>query len=97
MTKILTLVAVASIFAASVVLACEQRCFVNQVQSGGNQCTYDCHADQVRSAQQNAADFSGALRQKSFDCSSSAVQVICQRSDSFGGCDDHSWNTGRGC
>ncbi|EXV05244.1 hypothetical protein X797_002932 [Metarhizium robertsii] len=27
--------------------ACEQRCFVNQAQSGGNQCTYDCHADQI--------------------------------------------------
>jgi hypothetical protein len=77
--------------------ACEQRCGVNQAQSGGNQCTYDCHADSVRSSQQNAADFAGALRQKNYSCSSNAGQVICQKDGNFGGCGDHSWNTGRGC
>lgn len=86
---ILTLLAAAN--------ACEQRCFVNQAQSGGNQCTYDCHADQVRSAQQNAADFGGALRQKGFSCASNAGQVTCEKTGNFGGCGDHSWNTGRGC
>ena len=88
-----------SLFALTVGFAsgCEQRCFVNQAQSGGTQCTYDCHSDDVRSAQQNAADFAGALRQKNFQCSSNAGQVICAKTGDFGGCGDHSWNTGRGC
>ncbi|KAH7056259.1 hypothetical protein BKA57DRAFT_450197 [Linnemannia elongata] len=97
MTKISTFVAVASIFAASVVLACELPCVVNLAQSDGNRCIYDCHADQVRSAQQNAADFGGDLRQKRFSCYSNGGQVICQRTGNFGGCGDHLWKTGRDC
>lgn len=77
--------------------ACEQRCSVNQAQSSGNICTYDCHADQVRSSQQNAANFAGALRQKDYDCSSNAGQVVCHKGGNFGDCGEHSWNTGRGC
>ncbi|KAK4031947.1 hypothetical protein C8A01DRAFT_20912 [Parachaetomium inaequale] len=87
---------VALAFAATAI-GCEQRCGVNQAQSNGNICTYDCHADSVRSAQLNAANFAGALRQKNYQCSSNAGQVICQKSGNFGGCGDHSWNTGRGC
>lgn len=90
------LFAVAIAFAA-MAIGCEQRCGVNHEQSDVNQCTYDCDSDNVRSSQQNAADFAGALRQKNYQCSSNAGQVKCQKSNSFGDCGDHSWNTGRGC
>ncbi|MBF6175038.1 hypothetical protein [Nocardia blacklockiae] len=76
---------------------CEQRCSLNQSETTGSRCVYDCHADPVRSARQNAEDFAAALGQKGYDCSAVAGQVVCRKSATFGACGDKSWNTGRGC
>jgi hypothetical protein len=83
------LVAVVLAFAATARGQCEQLCLVNEAQSTGDVCSYDCHAGGHKSAALNAAEFTNALMLEDYDCFSSTSQVICQRAGDFGNCGDH--------
>jgi hypothetical protein len=88
------LVAVVLAFAATARGQCEQLCLVNEAQSTGDVCSYDCHMGGHKSAALNAAEFTNALASDGYNCFSSTSQVICQRGGDFGECKDHQFKTG---
>lgn len=91
------LVAVVLALAATARGQCDQICVVNEPQSKGDVCSYDCLAGGGKSAALHAAEFTNALATKGYDCSSSTNQVICQKAGGFGDCGDHSFGIGNQC
>ena len=97
MVKIASVVLLAIGAGVASAQGCQNRCFVNQAQSGSTSCVYNCSSDTAHSSQENAANFAGAMRQNGHQCGSNAGTVTCKKTPAFGECGSHFWKTGRGC